>query len=199
MNENVREQKAALRRRVRNELKRFSPSDRLAASTQACSRLQQERIWREAQIVLLYAPLSNELDVEALLRDALATGKTLTLPRFDLESQSYLACQVLDLTEDLRPGRFGIVEPRANCLEVPLKRLDFILAPGVAFTLDGRRLGRGKGFYDRLLSFVRGIKCGSAFDEQIVDDIPAEPHDIYLDYILTPTSWRRACQSAVEK
>ena len=60
MNENVREQKAALRRRVRNELKRFSPSDRLAASTQACSRLQQERIWREAQIVLLYAPLSNE-------------------------------------------------------------------------------------------------------------------------------------------
>ena len=55
MNENVLEQKAALRRRVRNELKRLSPSDRLAASTQACSRLQQERIWREAQIVLLAA------------------------------------------------------------------------------------------------------------------------------------------------
>ncbi|PYJ87573.1 MAG: hypothetical protein DME22_01100, partial [Verrucomicrobia bacterium] len=130
MNENVREQKAALRRRVRNELKRFSPSDRLAASTQACSRLQQEQIWREAQIVLLYAPLSDELEVEPLLRHALAAGKTLTLPRFDPESQAYLACQVLDLTEDLRPGRFGIVEPRANCLEVPLKRLDFILAPG---------------------------------------------------------------------
>src|SRR5437879_9231258 len=140
MNENVREQKAALRRRVRNELKRFSPSDRLAASTQACSRLQQEQIWREAQIVLLYAPLSSELDVEALLRDALATGKTLTLPRFDPEGQCYVACQVLDLTDDLRPGRFGLVQPRENCLEVPLKRLDFILAPGVAFTLDGRRL-----------------------------------------------------------
>src|SRR5256886_15986325 len=83
MNENVREQKAALRRRVRGELRRFSPADRLARATQARSRLPQGQIWREAPIVLLYAPLSHQLESEPLLRDALATGKTLTLPPLD--------------------------------------------------------------------------------------------------------------------
>jgi len=147
----------------------------------------------------LYAPLADELDVEPLWRDALTTGKTLALPRFYPETGSYLACRVLNPAEDLKPGQFGIPEPGVNCPPVALKRLDFILAPGVGFTLDGRRLGRGKGFYDRLLSSVRGSKCGIAFDEQIVDDIPAELHDIRLDYILTPTRWFRAGQDAVWK
>jgi len=62
-----------------------------------------------------------------------------------------------------------------------------ILIPGIAFDLHGRRLGRGKGFYDRLLTEIRGVKCGIAFDEQIVEKIPVEPHDVRMDFILTPT------------
>ena len=147
----------------------------------------------------LTVPLPDELDIRPLLLDALATGKVLALPRFDAEQQVYLACRVLHLADDLRPGQFGISEPKESCPEVPLKQLDFVLAPGVAFALDGRRLGRGRGFYDRLLSSVRGVKCGIAFDEQIVDDIPAEPQDIRLDYVLTPTRGRRAGQSAACK
>ena len=195
----IREQKAALRRQVRDELKRLPPNQRLAASSRACSQLRQERIWREAGSVLLYAPLPDELDIGPLLREALEAGKTLALPQFDAERQVYLACRVLDLTDDLRQGRFGITEPKGRCAEIPLKELDFVLAPGVAFALNGRRLGRGKGFYDRLLASVGGIKCGTGFDQQIVDDIPAEPHDVCLDYILTPTRWCRACQGAVLK
>jgi 5-formyltetrahydrofolate cyclo-ligase len=64
-----------------------------------------------------------------------------------------------------------------------------VLVPGVAFDSHGRRLGRGKGFYDQLLAFVRGTKCGVAFDEQIVPEIPIEPHDVRLNCILTPTRW----------
>jgi len=199
MSENMEELKAALRHRVRAELKRLSPAARVAASSQACSRLQQERIWLEAQSVLLYAPLPDELDIHPLLRDALARGKALALPRFDAENQIYLARRVLDLTEDLRRGQFGIREPKENCPEMPLNELDFVLAPGVAFAMDGRRLGRGRGFYDRLLSSVRGIKCGIGFDEQIMDDIPAGSRDIRLDYILTPTRGRGLGQSAVWK
>ncbi|MEY2466031.1 MAG: 5-formyltetrahydrofolate cyclo-ligase, partial [Verrucomicrobiota bacterium] len=71
----------------------------------------------------------------------------------------------------------------------PIKPLDLILVPGVAFELHGRRLGRGKGFYDRLLADMRGTTCGVAFDEQIVAEIPVEPHDVHLDYLLTPTRW----------
>ena len=64
---------------------------------------------------------------------------------------------------------------------------DLILVPGVAFDLSGHRLGRGKGFYDRLLANARGVKCGVAFDEQIVKAVAAGTHDIRMDFILTPT------------
>jgi 5-formyltetrahydrofolate cyclo-ligase len=63
------------------------------------------------------------------------------------------------------------------------------LVPGLAFDPSGRRLGRGKGFYDRLLAMVRGRKCGIAFEEQVVPEIPVEPHDIRLDCLLTPRRW----------
>jgi 5-formyltetrahydrofolate cyclo-ligase len=74
---------------------------------------------------------------------------------------------------------------------VPPNRLDFAIVPGVAFTLEGRRVGRGKGHYDRLLSSVGGVKCGVAFDEQIVEAIPVEPHDVRMDWIVTPTRLAR--------
>jgi 5-formyltetrahydrofolate cyclo-ligase len=66
------------------------------------------------------------------------------------------------------------------------------LVPGVAFDVRGGRLGRGRGFYDRLLAGVSGAKCGVAFDEQIVDAVPAGPLDIRLNCILTPTRWIEA-------
>jgi len=199
MSESIREQKAALRDRIRSELKQLGPATRASKSAQACLRLQEEPIWLRARSVLLYWPLPDELDIEPLWRDALATGKELALLRFGGEKQVYAPCRVREPNYDLRPGRFGIMEPRPGCPEVPLKQLDFIVAPGVGFSLDGRRLGRGRGFYDRLLASVSGIKCGIAFDEQIVDAIPAEAHDIRLDYICTPTRWTGAGQRAVLK
>ena len=199
MNATPEQQKAALRQRVRNALGNLSPADRSAGSIQACTRLQQEPVWREATWVMLYSPLPDELDVLPLLQEALLTGKKVALPRFDPARNGYLACQVLNLTDDLRAGHYGIREPRDNCPVVRLNRLDFVLVPGVAFAMDGRRLGRGKGVYDRLLRSVRGSKCGAGFDEQIVDDLPVEPHDINLDWILTPTRWWRAQPRAVLK
>ena len=197
MNATTGELKAALRNRVRIALGNLSSADRLAGSIQVCTRLRQEPVWREATWVMLYSPLPDELDVLPLVRDALGSGKRVALPRFDPAQNSYLACQVLNLKDDLQTGRYGILEPRDNCPVVGLNRLDFVLVPGVAFAMDGRRLGRGKGVYDRLLRSVRGSKCGAGFDEQIVDDLPVEPHDIRLDCILTPTRWRCAEPRAV--
>ena len=94
-----------------------------------------------------------------------------------------------ELSRDLKTGQFGIREPADACPLIPLNRLDFVLVPGVAFDLQGRRLGRGKGYYDRLLAEVRGKTCGVAFDEQIVEELPLEPHDVLVNCILTPTRW----------
>jgi 5-formyltetrahydrofolate cyclo-ligase len=64
-----------------------------------------------------------------------------------------------------------------------------VLAPGVGFDAAGGRLGRGRGFYDRLLAHISGIKCGVAFDPQLVERIPMERHDARMNCILTPTRW----------
>ena len=78
-------------------------------------------------------------------------------------------------------------EPAASCEEIPLDQFDLVLVPGVAFDLQGCRLGRGLGFYDRILAEASGIKCGVAYDFQLLEKIPVEPHDAKVDFIFTPS------------
>jgi 5-formyltetrahydrofolate cyclo-ligase len=186
---NVDNSKVALRQRIHATLKNMMPERRAAASVQACLLLEKQPLWQNAQSILFFAPLPGEIDIWRLLQDSLAAGKTVALPRFDSAAQKYVACQIQNAAADIRVGQFGIREPAGHCAVSPINRLDLILVPGVAFDLHGRRLGRGKGFYDRLLADMRGTTCGVAFDEQIVPEIPVEPHDVHLDYLLTPTRW----------
>ena len=181
--------KADLREQVRERLKALSPQQREVASLQICSRLRQQQIWKSARSILFFAPLPAEPDVWPLLEEAVLADKTVALLRFSSPTQSYQAAVVQNLQADLQPGQFGIREPSASCAEFPLNRLDLVLVPGVAFQANGCRLGRGKGFYDRLLAAVRGRKCGVAFDEQIVSAIPAGPLDMGVNCIVTPTRW----------
>ncbi|SPE57247.1 5-formyltetrahydrofolate cyclo-ligase [Verrucomicrobia bacterium] len=188
----IQQAKAALRQEVCARLKQMSSADRLAGSARARALLLQQPEWRNAQSILFFAPLPEEVDLWPLVEEALAAGKTVALPRFEAAHGHYSACQVRNLARDLKPGQFGIREPVNTCPQLVLNLLDFILVPGVAFDLQGRRVGRGRGFYDRLLGVLRGVTCGVAFDEQIVEAIPVEPHDAVVTYILTPTRWVRA-------
>ena len=163
--------------------------ERAAASAKARSLLAAQQLWQRAQSVLLFAPLPGELDVWPLLLDAIRTGKQVALPRFERQTKSYAAFQIQDPDTDLQAGHFGIREPNAHCPALASEPLDLILVPGVAFDRQGHRLGRGKGYYDKLLTAMRGTRCGVAFDQQMVEGIPVEGHDAKMDCVLTPTSW----------
>ncbi len=176
-----------LRSEIRGVLKNLSFEKRDMASAKVRALLLQQPLWNTSAAIVFFAPLPNEVDVWPLLAEALAIGKIVALPRFDSQRQRYAACRVQNLRREIVTGQFGIREPTASCIEIPLTDLDLVLVPGVAFDLGGCRLGRGKGFYDRLLAGVRGIKCGVAFDEQIVKEVPAETLDVRMDFILTPT------------
>ncbi len=167
----------------------MSAQTRKVASEEACRRLGSQLIWQQASSVLFYAPLGMELDVWPLLQLASESGKIVALPQFERGRNGYTACRIKDLHQEIQAGRYGIREPIPGCAQIPLNRLDFVLVPGVAFDLHGRRLGRGKGYYDQLLAAVRGKTCGVAFDEQIVEAVPVEPHDSDVNCILTPTRW----------
>jgi 5-formyltetrahydrofolate cyclo-ligase len=182
--------KAVLRDQISAALAKMPAAERTAGSEQIRARLEKHQLWRRANSVLFYAPFAAEPDVWRLLSDALAAGKSAFLPRFDSQKENYVVCEVRDPAADIETGQFGIREPRAGCPKISLNRLDLILVPGIAFDLEGRRLGRGKGYYDRLLAELEGEKCGVAFDQQIVNRVPVEPHDMRLNCIVTPTRWQ---------
>ena len=183
------DRKAALRREIRQILGTMPPEKRASASILACALLREKPVWRQARSILFYAPMPGELDVWPLLEEAVQSGKLAALPRYVAETQTYAACQVRDLAGHLKPGQFGIREPLPSCPEIELNRLDFVLVPGVAFDLHGRRLRSEEHTSELLLPAVRGQTCGTAFDEQIVSEVPVEPRDVRLSCILTPTRW----------
>ena len=188
----ISEQKMALRQQHRVLCRSLIPEQVAAASEALCNNVSECYCWQNSQKLLLFYPLNDEPDIVPLLELALQSGKTLSLPRYNSATGVYEAALIRSLTEDMVPGRFGVREPSANCPALPLNQLDLTLVPGVAFDTSGRRLGRGKGFYDRLLLETTGIKLGLAFDWQESDALPTEPHDVELDGVLTPTRWLKA-------
>lgn len=189
MPESLTEQKSALRNRLRALLSELTRAQREEAAVEICARLIEQPAWKNARSVLLFASLPDEPNIRPLLHAALDAGKLTVLPRFNAATGGYEAAVVRDLAKDFTEGKFGILEPGPACAVADLKRLDLILVPGVAFDWQGHRLGRGKGFYDRLLAEVSGKTCGVGFDQQVVATLPVEPHDVRLNCILTPSHW----------
>ena len=184
----VRQAKSQLRAQLR-EADLRAPPDRSEASARICERLRQQSVWHQARSVFFFAPMADEPDVWPLVSEALKLGKSIALPRYSKEGDFYLPYRVSDLDRDVQVGHYGIREPAPGCPGFDLKLLDLTLVPGVGFGLNGGRLGRGKGYYDRLLARIQGRKCGVAFDWQVVSELPVEPHDVCMDLILTPTRW----------
>jgi len=189
MLESNKTSKAGLRREIRARIALLTAAQREALSAQACALLEKQQAWVQAHTILFYAPVPGELNVWPLLAKALDVGKRVALPQFKAGTGVYVACQVRQPEKDLASGRFGIREPAWHCAPMALNQLDLVLVPGLVFDLHGHRVGRGKGYFDRLLAAVRGAACGVAFDEQIVSEVPVEPHDKHVNCILTPTRW----------
>jgi 5-formyltetrahydrofolate cyclo-ligase len=189
MGASLQSAKTALRERVRARLREMPASERVESSARARALLEAQAVWKAARTILFFASLPEEVDVWPLLEKALAAGRRVALPYSDAAGGSYSAREVRNLDEDLMTGRFGIREPKESCPSAVLESIDLVLVPGIAFDLEGHRLGRGKGFYDRLLSSVGGIFCGVAFEQQIVDELPHEKRDAAMNCIVTPARW----------
>ena len=189
----VSEQKRALRARLQALRAQWPAEARRAESAAWCARLEGLEIWREAWCVLLFAPLPDEPEVTPLFEAAWAAGKKVGVPRFNTQHLDYEVFEVPNAAA-LAPGYYGILEPARFCAPLALNLLDLALVPGVAFDVTGRRLGRGKGYFDRLLAQVRGHTCGAAMEWQIVSEVPSEPHDVGLNSLLTPSRWIRCAE-----
>ena len=157
-------------------------------SLAVCRLVLESHVWLQASQVMLYVPVSGELNVKLLIENALKKRKILALPRFSVKKNAYEICGVKNLSH-LLPGKFGISEPSPDSKIMATKQLDLAIVPGVAFSGLGSRLGRGGGFFDRLLTGIPGKKCGVCFKQQVYPDVPMERHDVKMDMIATPNGW----------
>lgn len=132
----------------------------------------------------IYFPMNNEIDTRQIIRLCRAKGIKVILPRTDFKTNTLTNYVIYDW-DDLEPTRFNMLEPKINC-EAFNGSPDLIVVPGVAFDFNKNRLGYGGGYYDRFLSSAKSLKIAVAYDEQIVESLPTEIHDIKMDLIITP-------------
>ena len=137
----------------------------------------------------VYVSHGDEVGTHGLIRELLARGRTVAVPR--LTEQGAMVAQRIALFERLQPGRYGILEPTDDDSVV---EPDLCVLPCVAVTQAGDRLGMGGGYYDRYLTARPDVQAiALAFDEQVIDAAPVEPHDRRVRWIVTPTRMIR-CQ-----
>jgi 5-formyltetrahydrofolate cyclo-ligase len=183
----LEESKSALRRAVLTRRRSLSPETLRSWNRSIQTKALGFPHYITAEAVTLYSPIENEVGTDTILADALERKKQVFYPRID-DQESAWFFEISSATE-FRAGRFGIPEP------VPIKALTvadwqdnlIVFVPGVAFDLGGHRLGRGGGWYDRMLDGLknRGVFVGLAFEFQVVDRLTTEAWDQKVHYVIT--------------
>ncbi|MBI4394598.1 MAG: 5-formyltetrahydrofolate cyclo-ligase [Candidatus Omnitrophica bacterium] len=180
--------KEKFRQAVLAQLKCQSQDLRRRRSDLILEKLKRRSEFRKSLVTMFYVSTSDEVDTKSLLLEMLREGKEVVVPYIDRKIDSLIAVQIQNAEEDLRPGTYGILEPRHDLVRpFDLNRLDLVLVPGIAFDRRGHRLGRGKGYYDRFLKMLPShVKCfGLAFDFQVFKSVPTEDWDISVDRVIT--------------
>lgn len=149
-------------------------------------RLKELGEFREASTVMVYLSFGSEVRSDDLIRWGWEKGKRIVIPLCRPEGRGLTPCLLDDFAE-LEIGHYGIREPKAgNIRSLPRGEIDAILVPAVAFDRLGYRVGYGGGYYDRfLLEVPRAVRIGVAFCCQIVAEVPADPHDVPVNWIVT--------------
>ena len=179
--------KTPIRSRMRAVLAAISPQDRHQRSLAVCQRLAETRQFREANVIMLFISMDNEVETSTLALRAWKENKAVAVPRVHWEERRIEPVEISSL--QTTPNRVvpGLRDPTQGTV-VPLACIDLVAVPGLAFDRRGYRVGRGKGFYDRFLAHhdFRGLRIAACFHEQIlVEPVPIEAHDVPMDMIVT--------------
>ncbi|MDD5644813.1 MAG: 5-formyltetrahydrofolate cyclo-ligase [bacterium] len=161
--------------------------DRDDASRRICAEVEKNERYKKAATVLLFSSLKDEVDTRRLINNALSAGKNVFLPSCD-GKKADMTIGKIGSAGELMPGAYGILEPKQkDCSLDRLADIEVAVLPGVAFDLDGNRIGRGKGYYDRFLKRMKNhtFRIGVAFDFQLLKKIGGRIHDEPVDLVIT--------------
>jgi 5-formyltetrahydrofolate cyclo-ligase len=190
----MREEKYSLRAAALAQRGLLSRSESIERSRLIQAQVLEFLPYLHSRSVALYNPIQNEVETGAIRDHALVTGKSVFFPRFGAKDSLELI-RIRSVSE-FSVGRFGILEPTGAIQPAgPDREGLLVFVPGVAFDLFGNRLGRGKGWYDRLIKqdLEKAIVVGLAYDFQIVEAVPAEEWDQKVHYVITERSVVDCC------
>ena len=180
-----KEEKQTLRRVMRELERGLSPRYRQASSQAICSHMMGMPEYQAAEMVFCFVGTDREIDTRPILEDVLKRGKALCVPlcvrpgHFEVRQITYLS--------QLVPGMMGILEPTQDWPLVDTDSIDFAIIPCLTCNHAGQRLGKGGGYYDRFLSHYRGGTVMICQEKLIREEIPVEPHDYPIHWVLTET------------
>ena len=177
----IQREQAALRAEMKSRIAELTPVEIRRQSIAACMRLAQFGAFIKADTVLVYKAMKGECDPALLADIAYGMGKRVAYPRCEGDE---LGLYIADEGQFV-PGVFGILEPDDSCKRIDVAEVDLAVIPGLAFDEKGGRLGRGKGYYDRLLNGMKAVKAGVCFNEQLIGRVPMDVHDGRMDMIVT--------------
>ena len=173
-------EKIEIRHKIKAMKSMLLETEKNEAAEKAFARLEETAAFILAEKILMYHSLPDELSTRAFLK------KWCMLKKFYLPRVNGVDLDILPYDETrLELGSFHIEEPTGS-ETVDADEIELVVVPAVAYDRKGNRLGRGKGFYDRLLKSSRATKIGIAYDFQIVEEIPVEDHDVPVDLVITP-------------
>lgn len=188
----LKEKKDQLRSQYKALRAAISEKERAERDNTICQSALALISFRYADIVLLYAPMEQEINVYPIAEAALRKGKKVAFPRCNTSSKT-MQYHFVESLSDLSISTYGIREPDAA---LPIydqsvhsgSAICFI--PGLVFDRHGYRLGYGKGFYDRYLSAFRGCRIGVIYSDCIIPEVPRGRYDIRSDILLTEKNVR---------
>lgn len=184
--------KAEIRRDMLARLANISTSTADDCSEDAINLLIRQPEFVNCTAVLLYVAFGHEVKTVGLLEHCLQKGKHVYAPRVAPKHRPEI-CRITNPAADFEIGSLGILEPRKEIEAADASLPNFAVIPGLAFDLHGYRLGRGGGFYDRLLAdpAFRAYTCGLCFERQVLNNLPREPHDQPVMALATEKQFRR--------
>lgn len=175
--------KTSIRNLVKATKRDISPTEWATSEKTVFGKIERLPIFATSQHILLYHSLPDELPTHSTIERWHKT-RHIYLPRVEGNNLNILRYNPHNLTT----GAFNITEPAGNDY-VSIDSIQLAIIPGIAFDSNGNRIGRGKGYYDRLLKDSKILKIGVAFDCQLFNEpFDVQPHDISMDIIITPSN-----------
>lgn len=176
-------EKSEIRRNIKRLRMMLSDIEKEEAASEVFAQLENTAAFMMADNILIYHSLPDELSTISFLRKWNGR-KHFFLPRVNGVNLDLLPY----IESELEKGAYDIEEPTGSNL-ADVEDIDLMIIPAVAFDRRGNRLGRGKGFYDRLLSSTKATKIGVGYEFQLMDELPSESHDVPMDMVITQYSY----------